>query len=335
MFNECTEWKNVPCNAKPDTKTFVDFLIKSRADTTCRKYLAEIRKFLTWSVTNFSKITIPIPVSTAAIYLYKRHDESKSYANVVASHAALKWLHTFVPYKIENPLDTPICRNILETAKRMKLQPLNKKAPVTAEIIQKIIAKHAHPHTDLKNLRIACICSIGFAGFFRYSELVNITINHIHYEHDHVRIFVPSAKNDIYREGNYVYIKKLGSKYCPVDVLRRYTEAANANNEPDLPIFRPLRFFRSSNVFKLYGTRLSYTRCRELFKECLTELGYNAKNYGLHSLRSGGATAAANNGSVAERILKIHGRWKTDIAKDMYVHDSIKNRLDVTECLGL
>ena len=210
-------------------------------------------------------------------------------------------------------------RNILETAKRIKLQPLNKKAPVTAEIILNIIAKHAHPHTNLKNLRIACICSIGFAGFFRYSELANITINHIHYEHDHVRIFVPSSKNYIYRKGNYVYIKKLGGNYCPMEVLRRYTEAANANNEPNL----------------LYGTRLSYTRCRELFKECLTELGYDAKKYGLHSLKSGEANAAANNGSVPERLLKIHGRRKTDIAKDMYVHDNIKNRLDVTECLGL
>jgi integrase len=193
------------------------------------------------------------------------HDESKSYANVVAAHAALKWFHTFAPYQIENPLDTPICRNILETAKRMKIQPINKKAPITAEIIQKIVEKHAHPHADVKGLRIACLCSLGFSGFFRYSELANISASHIHYEHDHVRIFIPYAKNDIYREGNYVYIKKLGNEYCPVNVLRRYTEVTNAYSEPNLPIFRPLRFFRSSNLFKLYGARLSYTRRREIF----------------------------------------------------------------------
>ena len=89
-----------------------------------------------------------------------------------------------------------------------------------------------HLHTDLKGLRIACIRSLGFSGFFRYSELANISASHIHYEHDHVCIFIPSAKNDIYREGNYVYIKKLGNKYCPVDVLRRYTEVTNAYTEP-------------------------------------------------------------------------------------------------------
>jgi hypothetical protein len=60
-------------------------------------------------------------------------------------------------------------------------------------------------------------------------------------------------------------------------------------------------------------------------QKCLQELGYNEKKYGLHSLRSGEAAAAANNGNVTERQLKLHGRWKTDIAKDMYVHESFKN----------
>ena len=39
--------------------------------------------------------------------------------------------------------------------------------------------------------------------------------------------------------------------------------------------------------------------------------------------------------SVSERLLKIHGRWKTDAAKDMYVKESLDNRLQVTEFLGL
>ena len=46
----------------------------------------------------------------------------------------------------------------------MKLQPINKKAPITAEIIQKMVEKQTHLHADLKGLRIACICSLGFSG---------------------------------------------------------------------------------------------------------------------------------------------------------------------------
>ena len=45
--------------------------------------------------------------------------------------------------------------------------------------------------------------------FFRYDELSNIAPEHLGFFPDHLRVFVPRVKNDIYREGNYVYIKRL------------------------------------------------------------------------------------------------------------------------------
>jgi len=59
--------------------------------------------------------------------------------------------------------------------------------------------------------------------------------------------------------------------------------------------------------------------------------------YDLHSLRSGGITAAVRNSTnlIPERLLEIHSRWKSDSAKDMYVVVSLENRLHVTKCLGL
>ena len=35
------------------------------------------------------------------------------------------------------------------------------------------------------------------------------------------------------------------------------------------------------------------------------------------------------------RLLKLHGRWKTDAAKDMYVHEDVHKRLEITKYLGL
>ena len=52
--------------------------------------------------------------------------------------------------------------------------------------------------------------------------------------------------------------------------------------------------------------------------------------YGLHSLRAGGATAAANMG-VNDRLFKKHGRWKSDKVKDGYIHESIETKLIVTK----
>ncbi len=65
---------------------------------------------------------------------------------------------------------------------------------------------------------------------------------------------------------------------------------------------------------------LSYTRMWELFLHRIAELGFDPEKYGLHSLRAGGATAAANAG-VPDRLFKRQGHWKSELAKDEYVED--------------
>ena len=54
--------------------------------------------------------------------------------------------------------------------------------------------------------------------------------------------------------------------------------------------------------------KLSYTAARESIVSRLKSVSQNL-NLGLHSMRSGGATAAANT-DVNERCWKRHGRWK-------------------------
>ena len=36
-----------------------------------------------------------------------------------------------------------------------------------------------------------------------------------------------------------------------------------------------------------------------------------------------------------ERLLELHGRWKTDLAKDMYIKESVDQRLSFVKNLGL
>ena len=58
----------------------------------------------------------------------------------------------------------------------------------------------------------------------------------------------------------------------------------------------------------------------------------------MHSLCSGGITSVVNNDDskiVSERLLKLHGRWETDEAKDMYVKEADSSRLSVSLSLGL
>ena len=81
-------------------------------------------------------------------------------------------------------------------------------------------------------------------------------------------IFIPLSKTDVYREGNIVYINSVDSKYCPVNLVKKYTKAAGISFESNLPLFRPLIYYKS-NSYSLRSSKLSYFRCREVFKPIL------------------------------------------------------------------
>ena len=139
-----------------------------------------------------------------------------------------------------------------------------------------------------------------------------------------VKVFVPKSKADLYRVRNDVYISILDSNYRPVTVLRRYIQAADIDLSSQLPLFRPLT--KKKLGYNLRNGKLSYTRCREIFKDALKDVGSKPKDYGLHSLRFGGVTSVVSNNrshNVSERLLKLHGRWKSDEAKDIYVLEPV------------
>ena len=93
---------------------------------------------------------------------------------------------------------------------------------------------------------------------------------------------------------------------CPYNLLNRYIQAAGIDFSSSLMFFRSLHFVKSNASYTLRSTGISYTCTREVVLHAFSQLGYSTKVFGLHSLRSGGATAAAN-ASVNDRSFKRHG----------------------------
>ena len=46
-----------------------------------------------------------------------------------------------------------------------------KKDPITPDVLQKIVLLYGNEDCNLKDLRVACMCLLGYAGFLRFSEL--------------------------------------------------------------------------------------------------------------------------------------------------------------------
>ena len=143
------------------------------------------------------------------LYLFQLFaHQHKSYSLLVMVHAALKWFHSFVPINGQNPLDDACAKNVIEAAKRRNGNPILKKEPIGTELIKKIIDKFASEGVSLKDLRIAALCTLGLAGFFRFSELSNILCKHIVFLEDHIKMLFPILKRTFTEKGILCTLQK-------------------------------------------------------------------------------------------------------------------------------
>ena len=164
--------------------------------------------------------------------------------------------------------------------------------------------------------------------FLRFNELANLRCCDVKFCKDkYVELFIAKNKTDIYRNGNVVMLAKTGHITWPYNLLNRYIQAAGIDFSSNLMLFRSLHFVKSNAPYTLRSTGISYTHA-------FSQLGYSIKLFGLHSLRSGGTTAAANAG-INDKLFKRHGRWRSDKARDGYVKDNLEALLSVSKSLEI
>ena len=309
-----------------------DVLEASKSKNTIDKYKRAFEGWRFWCLTN--KVT-PFAANAEDVsrYLIHLHQIDAPYSRMEAAFYGIKWHYDCVP-RSSNPCDCKFLHNVLLGLKRIHAKPIVKKDPITPDIIKALVSKFGHSNS-LIDLRLCTMTLLAYAGFLRHNELINIRRCDLEIYSSHVSIFIIKSKTDIFRQGAWVLIGATHSMTCPVGMLRRYLAEADLHNDADEDfLFRPVNFCKSLNTYKLRSGQLSYTRCLELLKQALFSVGLDPKKFGMHSLRSGGASAAANIG-VPDRLFKKHGRWRSETAKDGYIQDSMKDRLSVSLNLGL
>lgn len=305
----------------------------AKADSTTERYSRAFEKFRVWAASYKEISVLPTNFLHVATYLEFLLQSNSSYSALEAAVYGIRWAHDL--FGLSNPCDSNLVKGILESAKRSLSRPIVKKEPVTPDMVFSICQKFASANANLSDLRTAAICVTAFAGFLRFNELANLRCCDVKFCKDkYVELFIAKSKTDIYRNGNVVLLAKTGHITCPYNLLNRYIQAAGIDFSSNLMFFRSLHFVKSNASYTLRSTGISYTRTREVVLHAFSQLGYSTKLFGLHSLRSGGATAAANAG-VNDRLFKRHGRWRSDKAKDGYVKDNLEALLSVSKSLKI
>ena len=306
-----------------------DYLVTSRSDNTNVKYFGYFKKWESFIQTH-GGCAIPASPIHVALYLTNLIDKHYSYSVIAASLYSIKWAHSMK--NLQDPTNNAFVTNLLESAKRNRYKQVVKKQPVTPELLVTLCDKYSES-TDVLVVRDLCMILLGFSAFLRYDEISNVRCNDIRIDDSHFCLNIRKSKTDQYRFGNEVVISKGHSTACQYSMLLRYLNITDQTVSSFAYLFRPC--FRSKGVSKLISKDkpLSYTRARECLVSRLKEVAGDL-NLGIHSLRAGGASAAANAG-VNDRCWKRHGRWKSDTSKDGYAADSLERRLEVSQKLGL
>ena len=201
-------------------------------------------------------------------------------------------------------------------------------------MMRSIIDHYRFPK-NLLHYRFIIVCLLGFSGFLRISELCEIRVGDMKFDDECLKITIPKSKTDQIREGHVVYISRFDNDYCPAQWTQTFlheTKLEGKNNS-----FLICRLAKTKSGHNAIGYRpLSYSTINDQFHSLIAPFCENqdSRDYGLHSLRSGGASTAINNG-VSERLIGKHGRWKSGFCRDRYLKDGKRARLSVTRAMKL
>ena len=308
------------------------FLQSRWAATTNRKYNHAWERWVHWC-SLYSASSCPACTFYIAVYLNDLVLEGCKIGALSAAASGIRWGHVMSGQV--NPMDNLFVKTALEGAKRTvgKDGSGRQKEPFTTDMVKQVVLAYGNS-SNLLHHRSIIMCLLGFSGLLRICELLGIKVVDMIFTYKGLKLTIPQSKSDQIR-GHVVHIDRTGTPYCPVQWTEDYILKTTLAAQPNAYLM--CRLAKTKYTHRAIGNqRLCYTTVRAIFVRDVLPICQSIEPgaYCLHSLRSGGASAAINNG-VSERLIGKYGRWKSGYSRDRYLRDDKDTRLSVTLALGL
>ncbi|VTU28653.1 site-specific tyrosine recombinase XerD [Variovorax sp. SRS16] len=220
--------------------------------------------------------------------------------------------------ELPNPVATSKVQDTMRGIRRtMGAAPMHAIALTRRHILQ---LAALHRDSGLPALRNRAMLLLGFAGAFRRSELMGLTVADISVLPDGLRIRVKRSKTDQEGHGRTVWISKAKTRAsCAVESLRRWLVAAQITQGP---------LFRKITLGGRIGNEaLSPQTLNVIVKAAARRVwGIDAANgVSGHSLRAGYCTEAASQGVPLHMIRRQTGHTSIE-ALMRYIRTSDSSR---------
>ncbi|MGO9899024.1 MAG: site-specific integrase [Solirubrobacteraceae bacterium] len=198
---------------------------------------------------------------------------------------------------LPDPTKDQRVRDALTGARRRLLQaPANAKDPLRLEDLEQMLARI--PTYTHAGRRDRALLLTGIAGALRRSELVALDVQDVHFEPEGMLISIRKSKTDQGGSGETLAIAYGDrSAVCAVRALNAWLQAAAITSDA---IFRRVRAHDT-----LATKRLTDRSVALIIKKHAVAIGLDPAAFAGHSLRSGGVTAAAQEGHSERELARL------------------------------
>lgn len=289
------------CTGQPTIRPEVsDYLRASLSENSRQAYRSDLNHFLAWGG------TIPARPEIVAQYLAD-HAGQHAVATLARRLVSIGKAHT--TQGMPSPIDTELVRATLRGIRHTHGSAQRQVAPAVKEDVLAMVANLE----GVKGIRDKALLLIGFAGAFRRSELVSLTVADIEQAKQGLIIHLRRSKTDQDGRGRKVAIPFARGAVCPVLALQRWLEMSGIT---DGPIFRPVNRHGVIAEFALSAQAVAL-----VVKERAKAVGLDPERYAGHSLRAGLVTSAAQLGVSSWKIRQQTGH-ASDAMLSRYIREA-------------
>lgn len=269
----------------------LDYGRAALSENTMRAYRGDWQEFEGWCAAR-QRSHLPASPATVANYASALASMGKKVPTIARKLAAIRFFHRGAGE--DNPTDNAGVAAILKGIRRTVGTASRQKAPATVDVIHAFLGRI--DATTLQGKRDRALLLLGFAGAFRRSELVAVTVEELTFSDKGVDVFLPKSKTDQEAKGQSVAVLN-GKALKPADRLAEWLAAAGITSGP---IFR-----RINRGDHLTDEPLSAQSVALIVKKYADAAGLDVEKLSGHSLRAGFVTSAAENRASISRIMEV------------------------------
>ena len=232
---------------------------------------------------------------------------------------------------LKSPTTDPSLRKMVTGIRRQLFRPARSRAPLDLEILEEAF-KLIEGGGRLQDWRTLCRLNLEFYGMLRWAEVSALQMEDIRFDTTGMVLHIRRSKTDQLGKGTYVRINITDLEHCPVEITRLYMQKLNYGTENGF-LQPQVRTYKNGSQAGVWYKKLSYSTALEDTKAFMAILGRNPADFGEHSGRRSGATAASEAG-VTWIDLKRHGRWASDSAPQRYIEETKTRSNSVARALA-